>query len=136
MKQREIKFRAWDKKDRRMYYNIQKGIKFTDLSHYTFNEFLGYPEGMGDYHEWEVMQFTGLKDKNGKEIYISDIVFSEDGEYSKTIEIKERKDCLGINFNGIENRNENYDEPGECGDEDNLEIIGNIYENKDLLKGL
>ena len=134
MKQQKTKFRAWDKIEKRMlqvdkmYWNLAQDKICIICSLDETSEIALAVD------EFNLLQFTGLLDKNGKEIYIGDIVFSEDGEYSKTMEIKEREDCLGINFNGIENRNENYDEPGECGDEDNLKIIGNIFQNKDLLK--
>ena len=36
---REIKFRAWDKKDKVMYYGVEKGIDFDDRSHYEFKNF-------------------------------------------------------------------------------------------------
>ena len=133
MENREIKFRAWDKKDKEMYYDIQKGIEFTDLSHYTFDEFLGYPEGMGDYHKWEVMQYTGLKDKNGKEIYEGDIWGEE--RVGKTEEatgvVKFDKDMLAYIVNQT---NGGWIYLHEYTSKFNRIIIGNIYENKELLK--
>ena len=88
-----------------------------------------------------VGQFTGLKDRNGKEIYEGDIVRTADGNVVATIKIGEcypepvKKFC---EFHGIKNHKvyclHAYDKVGEYLIEDNksLEIIGNIYGNPDL----
>ncbi len=127
---REIKFRAWDKKDKMMYYNIQKGIEFTDLSHYTFDEFLGNSKAMGDYHEQEVMQYIGLKDKNGVEIYEGDILEYQNPEAEGGI-------CAvpELKYNNYDNLLGMFDSEWDNGDDSysNIEVIGNIYENKDLI---
>ena len=134
MENREIKFRAWNKKDKIMYQNIQKGFEFTDLSHYTFNEFLGYPDGMGDCHEWEVMQYTGLKDKNGKEIYEGDILkwrARGEAENEKVIAY-----VYWINSESCFCVGDEDAEDGYCiGDVGRYaEIIGNIFKNPNLIK--
>lgn len=74
--------------------------------------------------DWKVMQFTGLLDKNGKEIYEGDIIFNEHDELKKYPVVFE-KGMFCVN---------DWTMPLWKGDTKNFwEIIGNIYENPDLL---
>ena len=130
-KNKVYKFRAWDKKDKAMYYNIQKGIKFTDLSHYTFDEFLGNPKGMGDYHEWEVMQFTGLKDKNKKDAYFGDIVKYRDEAGVEQIGIIKDYGYLSCYIEAI-GGDEEGNQDLQLHPDNKFEIIGNKWENDDF----
>lgn len=120
---REVKFRAFCKKDKEMYYNIQKGITFSDESHYRFENFL--KKQADDYHEYEVMQYTGLKDKNGKRIYEGDVVVSTKGEFQVSGVVKYNTPSFEVvddNDKWIEILQKN------------IEVIGNIYEHASLLK--
>lgn len=71
------------------------------------------------------MQFTGLKDKNGKEIYEGDIVKIKNG-----IPYEVRYDSKWLGWQPWRS----FIEDDEMWFSSNIEIIGNLYENKELLK--
>jgi hypothetical protein len=107
---RAIKFRAW---------NREKKVMSFEFEFDSFDGSYFIPEGWSLY-EMEIMQFTGLFDKNGKEIYEGDVVDSDQG----VREIKwEQCGFSPFHENGWGDWNEN-----------NMVVIGNIYENPELLK--
>ena len=106
---REIKFRAWDTERKKM-------------------EYCGLAR-IGEYHELmehPLMQFTGLKDKNSKEIYEGDIVKHQ--IYSK-FAVKDLEYFFSIILPDVWKW-------GWYGNADNLgfEVIGNLYENPELIE--
>lgn len=113
MNQREIKFRIWG--DGQMDYSPETYTGWLN-DNFTFD---GYVKGT----EPVVMQFTGLKDKNGKEIYEGDIIREKWGG-------KGNKNVMKWMGNGFWLEREN----GEKYLPNDMEIIGNIYENPDLLQ--
>ena len=120
---REIKFRAWDKETKKMFENETLCSEFSNWYVWIMDGQVG--------RDIELMQFTGLKDKNGKEIYEGDIVkFYYLGWH--TSEVVYMSDGFYVKTNGhIEDVRENL---GLAFPFKDIEIIGNIYENPDLIK--
>ena len=82
-----------------------------------------------------LMQFTGLKDKNGKEIYEGDIlnVVYEGDENIYEVEYCAYKDYPAFDLNGWEGEANGLAEIVQSGEYEIFEVIGNIYENPDLV---
>ena len=108
---REIKFRAWDTQLKKIFNDIEYHGK------YKCNE---------KKEIFIVMQFTGLKDKNGKEIFEGDIVIHKLFLIGNTypMNIKFRNCAFYINEILL----------SKCKSKD-IEVLGNIYENPELLNG-
>ena len=128
---REIKFRAWLKEDKKME-NV-KTMDFTDKTIRCLkkNEFINaYLLRRVSFDDVELLQYTGLKDKNGKEIYEGDILFFRD-ENMKYVVVWQ--DAAFI-IKSIEIRK--YSEKMYWIDDVEIccEIVANIYENKNLLE--
>lgn len=117
---REIKFRAWDKEDNKMYYNAERtydfGLNDSDIMEENFG-------GVLNNDNFIVMQYTGVKDKSGKEIYEGDIVECFKNELAT---VKFISGCFVLDSTSYTETFHNV-----CG---KIKVIGNIYETPDLLK--
>ncbi len=113
---REIKFRAFNGTIMRYSININDGMAVRK-GYQWFNE-------ENDVHKSTIMQFTGLKDKNCKDIYEGDIINQNGFKY----EVKWDKEyaMFGILRNKEMKHLDHFDNI-------NCEVIGNIYESTDLL---
>ncbi len=123
---REIKFRAWDKICRKMFYDgeldngdiivihLDGKIEISDEETYKPKDFI-------------LMQYTGIKDKKGKEIYEGDILEFDAKEWGSDKTNKSAVEwdgengewsCMGV-----------YREWSEW-----CQVIGNVFENPELIK--
>lgn len=129
------KFRAWHKTWEEM--GKVKRIRFDDEGNITTIFVRGKTSGSNAYFkDVELMQSTGLKDKNGKEIFEGDIITN-----GPDVMCMKRHNTLGFY---VEKKGkvqfiadcavlEEFEEDAKE-IADSLEIIGNIYENKDILE--
>lgn len=114
---REIKFRAWDKVQKGMYQSI------------TLREIIkSWPADDDKARNLIFMQYTGLKDKNGEEIYEGDIL-----DCQWNIDNKMTGDRRVL-YEVTDIREFYYDTKGGYIDLDDHWVIGNIYENPELLE--
>ena len=124
---RELKFRAWDKKDGEMLevhelYFVENSNKFGK----------GILDEHNDFHplnEIDLMQFTGLLDKNGKEIYESGVlkIYYEGNQRSYLKKVKWLNDPINKG---------RWDALDNCVFT-SCEVVGNIfYENPELITGV
>ena len=121
---RKIKFRAWDMLNKTMYRNPFNG-KIGGLNDIFANT--------GD---WSYMQYTGLNEKNSKEIYEDDIIanFNFENPYFRSVVV-----CYLGAFGYVSDgdfitfaHNSNFDWVN--GKSEKIEVIGNIHENPELIE--
>jgi hypothetical protein len=101
---KKIKFRAWDAEidQMEMWENLDLELLFSEEN------------------TCDIMQYTGLKDQNGVEIYEGDVVSLDNRETFKEFK------WVGCGYF--------FDDDSPISDYTNIKVIGNIYENKELIK--
>ncbi len=132
---REIKFRVYDRK----YKEISLVAKLDFSNGYVIT----IPHNVLRIEGCDLMQYTGLKDRNGKEIYEGDILKSSSDSIghiyrvvwegaSYWLEKGKDKDYMAFRLDTYEDHG--YQKSIEGNNIAVVEIIGNIYENSELLK--
>jgi len=135
MNKRIIKFRAYDKEKKKMFYGYTLAIvlngkllkseyEMQDTPEEPFEIPIKYYEEDKREKRFELMQFIGLCDIAGKEIYEGDIVVKINIPNPQNRRVIEVKWTNNVNHNGF-NQNSS-----------NCAIIGNIFENPEILKSL
>ncbi len=129
---REIKFRAWDKEERCLIPPAEIAIT-AEGTIYTWDRI--DEEWQAEAIPIEVYEYTGLHDKNGKEIYEGDIVkFS----YISPLDQKEKSYIWVVRYgNGMYwlRHIKHYYDSTLYLKFTQIEVVGNIYENPEFLAG-
>ena len=120
---RQIKFRVWDKRK-------NKGIHTQNMLYHA--QLHRFWQDFVDYSGYELMQYTGLTDKNGKEIYEGDIIIDTQKQKYKIIFDKNyaRYDLKVCG----ENKLSQTSYFTQIYEKKHIEVIGNIFEHPELLK--
>lgn len=138
---RPIEFRAWATKEKR-WINADKYTIWMDCEIIELVEESAYNDDYSiafhkDRDEFELMQYTGLKDKNDNKIFEGDIVAPSGfvSEINKPGIVKwcEKKLCFYVD--SIETSTYSAGYKMYFGYDSAIEIVGNIHENKELLEG-
>lgn len=130
---REIKFRAWDKEEKEMLELVTVGCTRKDswgplyIKDKIINGF--------DHRNYDIMQYTGLKDKNGVEIYEGDIVRRKDFVCDEVY-----FNVGQISYSGVGVFAGQFIFKSQSGNLEDMysrygdEVIGNVHENLELLE--
>lgn len=123
MNNRIIKFRAWLTNGDKVTYSIGSHMEYNVTI--TDNKYAVVESGreIEETYDYHLMQYTGLKDKNGKEIYENDIIATKG--YVTVVRYEAPKFCCRYDKGKAEMMD--FDPFEEC------EVIGNVYENPELL---
>ena len=136
MNRERFKFRIWDKKRDRWLHSPEWPIHLLGET-VIMGNILRHDDDIGvrieDLNELEILQNTGLKDKNGKEIYEGDIVKTHNlsPHIVKFGHQDISHDWQGVGFYLLDVKYP--DDQNNIFGGSQIEIIGNIYEHKDLL---
>ena len=136
---REIKFRAWNGK--KMRYEVSTNANKYATSTPVRKGYQWFSES-NDIHDSKLMQYTGLKDKNGVEIYADDLLEDVNGELIRVYQVDGgfivkakywSANCKDLTWDDELIYQPLADIQTKQYIQQNTIVVGNIYENKDLL---
>ncbi len=131
---REIKFRGWSKPENKMVQVLEIRFWKEEVMTILIKEDTSSEKVRGK-NDVEIMQFTGLKDKNGKEIYAGDIVHHRFyNEYFEVICNEKNASFSAKYIPGNGRYSGGIIDKIFAIDFEEYEVIGNIYQNPELLK--
>lgn len=128
-KKREIKLRVYDREKKVMTNGDCLWFSLYDSTIAQITEDCAYTENYS-YKEtgdrFVLLQFTGLLDKNGKEIYESDVVKRPDGSIGRVM-------WFSGGYWGVYSEESDWFYMFDCNEPEEHEVVGNIYENPELV---
>lgn len=128
---RKIKFRAFLKTKKMMVDIYDISLNPAYIIGFSNDEYVGISNIIDDF---ELMQFTGLYDKNGKEIYEGDIIKYTNNQKGVYEIGKKMKGFIVFNeYNQCYLSKNNFQKDMNWQYAENIKVIGNIYENPELI---
>lgn len=144
---KKYKFRAWDKARKKMFILESMGflqqsndltLAFSDREYSYIDDYFHRT----DQQNFEIMQYTGLKDKNGVEIYENDYCKAKVAQFGAGTYPTDYSELPIPDFLHIEGLITFSNQQFRIGDysllikSEEIEVVGNIYENKELVEEL